>query len=396
MNQPLARLALAATASVVLGCGGGAAYARKSESSAPVASVLQTVDSEGEETVVLTRSPGSAAAAQGPAATGGGATIAADPAVPVLPERLVVEGAISLEAEDPESTARELRAEVDRMGGRVVSEQVDGAAQSWRAHIRMRLPPGSVDEVVAWLERQGEVTSKRIAATDVSRALFDQEIALANLTTTLERLRKLLDGGGLSMQDILNVEKEMTRLRGEIERIKGDQRFLKDRVAFATLDVDIGRREGAVMSPRTKVYPGPRLSALTLFDADGREQTRLGAGFAMHLVIPRVSLEIDVFQGVEASGQRAAEDRAILATWGAGMYSDFLGRGRRRFLNPYLGFRLGYGYLGYHAFAVQGEAGVELFKHKFVMVDANVRATALIGDEVDAGLVSGGSIVFAF
>ena len=385
MNQPLAPLVLA---SVVLGCGGGA-YAKKSEAASPVDSTVQATSSGGESVVV---NPG-ALASVGLAAPGSAAVATA---TPTLPEQLVVEGSISLQAEDPERTARELRIEVERIGGRVVSERVDGAAESWHAYLRLRLPPAQVEPAVSWLERQGEVTSKQLSATDVSRTLFDQEIALANLTTTLDRLRKLLDGGGLSMQDILNVEREMTRLRGEIEKIKGDQRFLKDRVAFATIDVDVGRREGAVMSPRTKVYPGPRLSALTLFDAGGRERTRLGAGFAMHLVVPRITLEIDVFEKFDATGERDAEDNAVLATWGAGMYSDFLGRGRRRFLNPYLGFRIGYGYLGYHAFAAQGEIGVELFKHEFVMIDANVRATGLFGDQVDAGLVSGGSIVFAF
>jgi hypothetical protein len=314
-----------------------------------------------------------------------------------LPERLVVQGQVTLEAEDPQSTASALRAEVDRRGGRVVSETVSGAARSWSAHLRLRLPPAAVAEVVAWIERQGDVTSKNLEATDVSRTLFDQELALANQTAALERLRKLLDAGGLSMQDILGVEREMTRLRGEIERIKGEKRFLEDRVAFATLDVSVGRREGAVMSPRTKVYPGPRLAALTLFDPEGRVRTRLGGGVAMHILVPRLTLEIDVFDDVTATADRPAENHFVLATYGAAMYSDFLGRGRRRFLNPYLGFRAGYAHLDYHAFAAQAEAGIELFKHKYLMVDANVRATALIGDDqVDAGLVSGASIVFAF
>ena len=336
---------------------------------------------------------GSAAAAPAVAATTTGAQ--------ALPERLVVEGAIYLEVDDPEDTARALRAEVERAGGRVlserVSERVDGAAESWRANIRLRLPPAQVEVVVGWLDRQGDITSKRIEASDVSRTLFDQEIALGNLTTTLERLRKLLDGGSLTMQDILNIEKEMTRLRGEIERIKGEKRWLEDRVALATLDVAISRREGELMNPRTKVYPGPRLAALSLFDPEGRQRTRLGGGFVMHIVEPRFTLEIDVFDEVEepdAGGP--VEGHAVLATYGVGMYSDFLGRGRRRFLNPYLGARIGYGHLDYHAFAVQGQAGIELFKHKYVLVDVDVRATALIGDNVDAGLVTGASIVFAF
>ncbi|HKE15964.1 MAG TPA: DUF4349 domain-containing protein [Kofleriaceae bacterium] len=403
MNQLLFCLATAVTVSIATGCGGGAAAHK--EARMPVATSTALPGVAGGEAIVTTgldesgptrTVPTSTDAAPAEAQMAQAQAPSQQAATPVIPERQVVEGAVDLVAEDPEKTARGLHEEVEGLGGRVVTEQVDGASTSWRATIRVRLPPAKVDAVVAWLDDQGDISSKRIQATDVSRTLFDQEIALGNLTVTLERLRKLLDAGGLSMQDILNVEKEMTRLRGEIERIKGDKRFLEDRVALATLDITVSRREGALMSPRTKVYPGPRLAALTLFDAGDRKRTRLGGGFVMHILEPRYSLEIDVFDDVAADGDEPAEKNAVLATWGMGMYSDFLGRGHRRFLNPYLGFRIGYGYLGYHAFAVQGQAGIELFKHKYMMVDVDVRATGLFGEEVDAGLVTGGSIVFAF
>jgi hypothetical protein len=395
VKRTIALTVVAITVPLSLGCGGRNKALRAEAPMATSESVAVSGTAASRQTVALAdAAPAEESAGGSPAAPAVAATTTAAQA---LPERLVVEGAIFLEVDDPEDTARALRAEVERAGGRVLSERVDGAAESWRANIRLRLPPQQVEMVVSWLDRQGDITSKRIEASDVSRTLFDQEIALGNLTTTLDRLRKLLDGGGLSMQDILNIEKEMTRLRGDIERIKGEKRWLEDRVALATLDVSISRREGELMNPRTKVYPGPRLAALSLFDPDGRQRTRLGGGFVMHIVEPRFTLEIDVFEQVdepEAGGQ--VESHAVLATYGVGMYSDFLGRGRRRFLNPYLGARIGYGYLDFHAFAVQGQAGIELFKHKYVLVDVDVRATALIGDNVDAGLVTGASIVFAF
>jgi len=57
---------------------------------------------------------------------------------------------------------------------------------------------------------------------------------------------------------------------------------------------------------------------------------------------------------------------------------------------------MGYGYLDRHAFILQGEAGVELFKHKYGLIDLGVRATAFIGKQFDAGLITGASAVFAF
>ena len=349
---------------------------------------------EGGEVAVV---QGSTGGAPGPAPAPPPVAVAGQNASPNLKEKLVVEAWLSVQVENASETARELREVVEKSGGRITSEQVTGAAESWSASISMRLPPGTVGSVIDWLGSAGEITSKRLQGTDVSKTLFDQQIALDNLTVTLERLRKLLDAGGLQMKDILEIEKEMTRLRGEIERIKGEKRFLEDRVSLATVNVELSRRAGAVMSPRAKVYPGPRFAVLTLFGAGDRKQTRLGGGVALHIAMPRLTLELDIFDDVEADGDQPRESHAALATWGGAMYSDFLGRGEREMFNPYLGFRIGYGYLDYHAFVVQGEVGLELYKHKHFLVDANVRATGFFGeDEVDAGLVSGLSAVFAF
>jgi hypothetical protein len=381
-------------------CGGSAQY-KSAAAPAGGSSVVAEADTGGERAEVLAVTATSDSG--GGAATGGSApgpqAVATDTkaGAAVLKEQLVVEAWLSVEVENASETAAALRALVEKSEGRIVSEQVYGAAESWSASIQIRLPPRSVSSVIDWLGHQGDITSKRIQGTDVSKTLFDQELALQNLTLTMERLRKLLDAGGLQMKDILEIEKEMTRLRGEIERIKGEKRFLEDRVALATVNVQLSRRQGAVLSPKAKIYPGPRFAVLTLFGAGDREQTRLGGGVAMHIAIPRLTLELDIFNDVEASGGKPREAYAFLATWGGAIYSDFLGRGEREFLNPYIGFRAGYGYLDYHAFALQAELGLELYKQTHMLIDVNVRATGLIGeDDVDAGLVSGASAVFAF
>ena len=88
---------------------------------------------------------------------------------------------------------------------------------------------------------------------------------------------------------------------------------------------------------------------------------------------------------------------AVIATTGGAAYSDFLGKGQREFLNTYIGGRLGYAYfVDAHKFVVQGEAGLELFKHKSMVIDANARVTGLIGSTSDVGVVVGGGATFAF
>jgi hypothetical protein len=363
---------------VSAGCGGAAR-----RTATPTAGAAQLASTGGAGGPMVAGAPG------------GGSTAAATPS---LPEQLVIEAWLTLEVDEVQRAAAAIRSRVEEAGGRIINEQLAGGATSWSGSMKMRLPPKEVSGFVGWLDSLGEIQSKRVQGTDVSRQLFDQEIALTNLTRTLDRLRQLLDREGLAMKDILEIEKEMTRLRGEIERIKGEQRFLRDRVAFATVEVSLRRREGVILGPKAKLYPGVRANLMTLLDPEGRPRNRVGVGVVVHTITPggkgksggRATIELDAFEEIDGEGH------AVLATVGGAIYSDFLGRGKNRLFNPYLGLRLGYGYLDGSAFAFAGTAGVELFKHPLFLVDLNVRAVGLVGEEFQSALVTGASAVFAF
>jgi hypothetical protein len=360
----LARLALALL--LVAGCG-GARY--KSAAGAPVPAGAR-VAVAGDDAAVAN------AAAQ-------------------VPEELVIEGFVRLEVEDVPAAAAAIRIRVEEAGGRITSENLDGAAEAWTGGMKIRIPPGALDAMWIYFEELGEIRTRRVTSTDVSKVLYDQAIQLENLTLTLDRLRKLLEGEGLKMTEVLEIEKEMTRLRGEIERIKGERRFLKDRVAHATIDLTLERRQGAVLSPSAKIYPGPRAALLTLVgERDGRARNRVGFGVAIQFPgesrTARSNLELDVFDDADGDGS------AVLGTLGVAVYSDFLGGGRNRFLNPYIGFRIGYGYLDGSRFAAGASVGIELFKHERAMIEANVRGLALIGETTDTVMVTGLGAVFAF
>ncbi len=311
-----------------------------------------------------------------------------------IPEALVIEGSLSVEVGEIHDIVPSLRTHVEAVGGRIINETVSGAERSWSAQLKLRLPPDKVENVVGFLAGRGDITSKHVTAEDVSKTLFDQALAIQNLRTTLDRLTQLMAQPGLQVAQILQVETEMTRIRGQIDQLEGDQRFLKDRVAYATLDVSLSRRDGAVTMAEAKVYPGARAATLILFDPGMRQRTRVGAGFVLHSVLRTVSLEVDVFEkAADAMGQAR---NAGLATIGGAGYSDFLGAGKWRVLNPFLGLRVGYGYLDGHKFVVQAEAGVELFKSKYLVIDATLRGTSMIGAKHDLGLVAGSGAVFAF
>ena len=291
------------------------------------------------------------------------------------PEKLVIEAWIGMQTEDVAKAAAAIRARVEADGGRIVSENLMGALQAASSGaLEVRVPPGKSTEFLSWLGSLGVIESRRILASDVSKQLFDQELALTNLGLTMARLQKLAEKD-VPMAQLIEIEKEMTRVRGEIERIKGEQRWLLDRVAFATISITLSREGGPIVfAPNARLHPGPRLSALWLLDPGDRPRSRIGGGVTLH--IERfITFDLDVFPSQDD------DTRAVIATVGGGLYSGFVGGGRRRWLNPYLGFRAGYGYLtGEHAFVVGGEVGLELFKHKYLLVEIAGRTLAFIHD----------------
>jgi len=84
------------------------------------------------------------------------------------------------------------------------------------------------------------------------------------------------------------------------------------------------------------------------------------------------ALELQLFP---ASG---AEPRAVFVTLHSAAYSDFLGGGRRRFLNPYLGLLAGGAQVsGDGAFTAGASLGLELYRGQRLLVDVTTRAQVL-------------------
>lgn len=313
-------------------------------------------------------------------AAGGGAAAPVSPgapsATPRADEMLVVTGAVTLAVDDGPAALAALRAAVEAAGGRVVHEQDAGRDHDWYGTMRVRLPPGEVAAFVAGLGGIGTVESKTIEATDVSREFFDQELAIKNLRVTLDRLTALLANPGLTTANVLEIEREMTRVRGELERLEGEHRYLADRVAFATFELSLHGSGIASVDARARVHVGGRATSLYLLDpSDGADALRLGGA---------VTLRFPTGQRMElvVMPRQDGQSRAVIATTGGTTYSDYFGDGRRRWGNPYLGGQLGYGYLdGGHAFVVGAAAGVELYKAERLTVDVAARVHALIDDD---------------
>jgi hypothetical protein len=284
---------------------------------------------------------------------------------------LDIEANVALQVTSVKRGVKQLHELAERIGGVVTAERIDTSSQYGSAELTLRVPSRSTQVVFQDLEKLGTVLNQTVTARDIGKEFFDANLRLSSLNATLQRFEEIL-GKASKVEEILRIEQELSRLRAEIEQVKGDLRWLSDRAARATLHVALRERVPEVAfseDPEPKFYPGLRAPLLLDF---GRADQQLHAGGGVSARFARAfSIDLDVFRRL---GSDARGPDALLISAGGEVYSDLLGSGERRFLNPYLGFRAGYARIEEHNQAiVGGTAGIELFKNRWFDLDLETR-----------------------
>jgi hypothetical protein len=185
-------------------------------------------------------------------------TSKADAGGQVLEKRapiLIYTANLTMAVFEVDSSLRQVEAATIALGG-FLSKRTDKA-------ITVRVPASRFQEAVARIERLGDVTSRDVVALDVTEEFLDVEIRLRNARAVRDRLAALL-AQAKTVQDSLLIEKELTRVASEIERMEGKLKYLRDRAAFSTITVSFdARRTSDPATPAVRL-PFPFLYTLGL------------------------------------------------------------------------------------------------------------------------------------
>jgi hypothetical protein len=162
--------------------------------------------------------------------------IAFDPA-----SRLIIRtGQAGIEVDSLERSMAELRRIVQRVGGFVADASIQGGRNQVRsATLELKVPASRFDELTQGLEPLGRLQFVNVGAEDVSEEFVDLTARVANGHRLEDRLLELLRTRTGKLQDVLSVERELARVREEIERMEGRLRFLKTSAQLSTLSVNL-------------------------------------------------------------------------------------------------------------------------------------------------------------
>jgi hypothetical protein len=166
------------------------------------------------------------------AATGGEA------APPALPRKIIYNAQVDLVVESVASTAEALARLVKASGGYISeTDSLSYSQQQRRATWKVRVPVDRFDAFLAEVTRLGELQKNHLDSQDVTQEFYDLEARIANKQQEEKRLLKHLADSTGKLEDILAVERELSRVRGEIEQMQGRLRYLANVTALSTVTI---------------------------------------------------------------------------------------------------------------------------------------------------------------
>ncbi len=172
------------------------------------------------------------------AATGG--AVAPVQTKSLLARKIIYTAEVSLVAEKLNPAQKKLEALVRQSKGYIAETNIGGETGAPRTGTwKVRVPVDGYQSFLDAVSKIGEVQTVSSNSQDVSDEYYDTEARLRNKRVEEQRLIEHLKKSTAKLSEILMVEKEISRVRGEIEQMTGRLRVLASLTSLTTITITI-------------------------------------------------------------------------------------------------------------------------------------------------------------
>jgi hypothetical protein len=161
-------------------------------------------------------------------------------------ERIVIMNArMEIVVNAPDQSLERISRMADQMGGFVVNAnlyktQLADGQEVPRASITIRVPAEKLEEAITIIESESDrlPLNKSIQSQDVTSDYTDLQSRLKNLEAAEAQLIEIMDSANKT-EDVLNVFDQLTRVREQIEVIKGQIQYFEESARLSAISVEL-------------------------------------------------------------------------------------------------------------------------------------------------------------
>jgi hypothetical protein len=163
---------------------------------------------------------------------------------PSVARKIIYDAQVDLAVESVDPIAKKMTSLVQEARGYIAEQNITGSPGTLRTiHWRIRIPVEHFDSFVDSVVSLGELERNNRTSQDVSDQYYDIEARIKNKRVEEQTLNKILQERSGKLEDVLKIEIELSRVRGEIEQFEGKIRVLENLSSLATLTINVRERE---------------------------------------------------------------------------------------------------------------------------------------------------------
>jgi anti-sigma factor RsiW len=166
------------------------------------------------------------------------------PAPEVANRKLIRNATVELEIVSFDNAVQKITAFANEEHGYVATSDSEKQANGkLRGQIVVKVLPENLDRVLQKIRSLGELKNQTLGTEDVTKAYFDTDARLKNAHVMEQRLIDMLKTKTGKVSDLLQVEKELGRVREEIEKMQGELKYWDSQVQFATVTISLAEKD---------------------------------------------------------------------------------------------------------------------------------------------------------
>jgi hypothetical protein len=173
-----------------------------------------------------------------------GKTSVETPAPELANRKLIRNATVELEVASFDNAVQRITAFANEEHGYVATTDSEKQANGkLRGQIVAKILPENLDRFLQKIRSLGELKNQTLGTEDVTKAYFDTDARLKNAHVMEQRLIDMLKTKTGKVSDLLQVEKELGRVREEIEKMQGELKYWDSQVQFATVTISLAEKD---------------------------------------------------------------------------------------------------------------------------------------------------------
>ena len=166
------------------------------------------------------------------------------PAPELANRKLIRNATVQLEIVSFDDAVQKITAFANEERGYVATTNSDKQANGkLRGQVIVKVLPEILDHFLQKVRGLGELKNQTLGTEDVTKAYFDTDARLKNARVMEQRLIDMLKTKTGKVSDLLQVEKELDRVREEIEKMQGELKYWDSQVQFATVTISLAEKD---------------------------------------------------------------------------------------------------------------------------------------------------------